>query len=106
MELPAITTDDYELDVVEQFAINDYELDVVEHHHQQPLPGHWDREEDWKDIHNTCSPHFTSVDQPQTDSEDQEGRVQCLFCQRTDVWQRDMDHICRTGEKTQFLPPE
>ena len=47
-----------------------------------------------------------SVDQPQTDSEDQDGHVQCLCCQHTDVRQWDVDHICQTGEKTQFLPPE
>ena len=56
-----------------------------------------------KGSHNTCSLHFTSVHQPQTDSEDQNGRVQCLCCQAR---QRDVDHICQTGEKTQFLPPE
>ena len=62
--------------------------------------------EDWKGSHNTCSPHFMSVDQPQTDSEDQDGSVQCLCYQHTDVRQRDVNHICQTGEKTQFLPPE
>ena len=44
--------------------------------------------------------------EPQTDSEDQDGRVQCLCRQLTDIRQRDVDHICQTGKKTQFLPPE
>ena len=60
----------------------------------------------WEGSHNTCSPHFTSVDQPQTDSEDKDGGVQCLRCQHTDALYRDVDLICQTGEKTQFLPPE
>ena len=55
---------------------------------------------------NTWPPHFTSVDQFQTDSEGQDGSVQCLWCLHTDVRQQDADHICQTGEKTQFLPPE
>ena len=76
------------------------------HRHWQPLLGHWDWQEDWEGRHNTCSPHFTSVDQPQTDSEDQDGRVQCLCRQHTNERQRDVDHICQTGEKTQLLPPE
>ena len=87
MELPAITIDDYELDVVEQFTYLgstitdnlslDTEID----------------ERIGKAATTLCSPHFTSVDQPQTDSEDQDGRVQCLCCQHTDVRRRDMDHM-------------
>ena len=47
-----------------------------------------------------------SMDQPQTNSEDQDGSVECLYCQHTDVRQRDVDHIYQRGEKTQFLPSE
>ena len=50
---------------------------------------------------------LTSVDQPQIDSEDQDGSAHCLCRQYTDVRQGDVDHIlCQTGEKTQLLPPE
>ena len=58
--------------------------------------------EKWKtDIpDNTCLPHFMSVDQLQTDSEDQDSSVQCRCHQPTDVWQQDVDHICQTREKT------
>ena len=46
------------------------------------------------------------MDQPQIDREDQDGSVQCLCFQHTDARQRDVDHICQTGENTQLLPTE
>ena len=90
MELPAITIDDYELDVVKQCTClgstitnnlsSDTEID----------------KRIGKAATTLACLNFTSVDQPQTDSEDQDGSVQCLCCQ----------HICQTGEKTQFLPSQ
>ena len=98
MEQPAITIHDYKLDVVEQFTyLGSTITDNLS----------LDTEID-KRIGKaaTTLANFTSVDQPQTDSEDQDGRVQFLCSQLNDVRQRVVDHICQTGEKTQFLPPE
>ena len=71
MELPAITIDDYELDVVEQFTYlgstitDNLSLDTE-------IDGRIGKAA-------TALARLTSrVDQPQTDSEYQDGRVQCL----------------------------
>ena len=87
VELPAVTIDDYELDVVKQFA---YLSSTITDN--LSLDTEIDKR-DWESSHNTCSPHFTSVDQPQIDSEDQDGSVQYLCRQQTDVRQRDVDHM-------------
>ena len=100
MELPAIMIGYYELDVVEQFIyLGSTITDSLS------LDTEIDKK-DWEGSYNTSSPHFTSVDQPQTGSEDQDGSVQCLCRQHTDLRQREVDHICQTAEKIQFLPPE
>ena len=94
LELPAITIDDYELDVVEQFTYlgstitDDLSLDT-------------EIDKRIGKAATTLARLTSRVDQPQTDSEDQDGSVQCPCRQHTDV-----DHICQTGEKTQFLPLE
>ena len=98
-DLPAITIDDYELDVVEQFIhlgstiTDNLSLDT-------------EIDKTIGKAATTVVASLHDVDQHQTDSEDKDGSAQCLCRQHTDVRQRHVDHIRQTGEKTQFLPPE
>ena len=46
-----------------------------------------DRQENREGSHNPYAPHNTHVDQPQADSEDQDGSVQCLCHQHTAIRQ-------------------
>ena len=46
------------------------------------------------------------MDKPQAVCEDKYGGLHCLCYQHIAVWQRDMDYICRAGEKAQQIPPE
>ena len=61
---------------------------------------------DWEGSFNSRSSHGSSVDKPQAVCEDKDGSLQCLCYQHIAVWQRDMDYICRAGEKAQLIPPE
>ena len=48
----------------------------------------------------------SSVEKPQAVREDNDGSLQCVCYQRIAVWQRDMDYVCRAGEKAQHIPHE
>ena len=69
------------------------------HHHWQTLIGRGDRQENWEGSFNYRSSHGSSVDTPQAVCEDKDGGLQCLCYQHIAVWHRDIDYICREGEK-------
>ena len=76
------------------------------HHHQQLLTGCGDWQENREGSQDPCMPHNTHVDQPQADSEDQNGSVQCLCHQHTAIRQRDVDHVCQARKASEHLPNE
>ena len=100
MELPAVTIDDFELDVFEQFThlgstiTDNLSLDT-------------DIDKRFRKAATALARLTSRVWTSRRPSVcDQDGSVQCLCRQHTDIRQRDVDHVCQTGEKTQFLPPE
>ena len=96
---PVITFDDFELDAVCQFS--DLGSTVTDN---LSLDGYRDRQEDLESSLNTHSSHGSSGDKPQAVCECKYGGLQWLCYQRIAVWQRDMDLICRAGEKAQLIP--
>ena len=50
--------------------------------------------------------YLVVVEKLQAVREDKDGSLQCLCYQHIAVWQRDMDYVCRAGEKAQLIPPE
>ena len=69
---------------------------------------HWSQrsKEHCEGSFNSRSSHGSSVDKPQAVYEDKYGGLQCLYNQHIAVWQRDVEYICRAGEKAKHIPPE
>ena len=93
---PVITIDDYEVDAVCQFT---YLSSTITDN--LSLNAEID-----KRIGKAASTHDSSVVKPQAVCEYKDGSLQCLCYQHIAVWQRDMDYVCRAGEKAQRIPPE
>ena len=100
MKLAAITIDDYELDVVEQFT---YLGSTITDNLSLDAEINKRIEKATTTLACLTSRVWTN---PKLTVKTQDGSVQRLCRQHTDVRQRDVDHMCQTRKKTQFLPPE
>ncbi|GCC29461.1 hypothetical protein chiPu_0007903 [Chiloscyllium punctatum] len=69
---PVITMADYGLNVCPSVYLPWF------YHHLQPLLGHTDRQEERESSLNSCSPHDSSMDKSQADSEDKNASLQQL----------------------------
>ena len=94
MEPHAFKTYDYQIDLTHKFTYLGYNI-------TENLSLNSDVDKRMvEDNYNTCLVHNSSVDQTHGDDKDKDGNVQRLHHQHTGVWQLDMGHICKAGEKT------